>query len=259
MAGVTGGPHNSDLLSPGQSIFFLGDHTSPDAHGYVALMREVVDRFRPELGLRLITAGSRGQSASGLRSPELIQLLASAHPDWVVVGIGLADAMREPVTRRLLEDYRRAEGDVAQSALDATFGSALGAPSGDTIPVAEPSLANIAAFSADLRSAVRQLHDAGVSVCLLTAIIVGNSTDHPVNRVIHAYNDAIRGTAQDTKALLVDVEAAFREVVDRAAKYNKTVALTGPGGELNAQGQALVARSLLAALGLLPSGRIRGR
>ena len=96
-------------------------------------------------------------------------------------------------------------------------------------------------------------------VALLTAILVGNRLEHPVNRVVSAYNRVIRDEARAAGALLVDVEAAFRDVIDRAETYKQKVALTGPGGELNAQGQALVARSLMTALGVLPSGRMRGR
>ncbi|HET9493870.1 MAG TPA: hypothetical protein VFR15_06540, partial [Chloroflexia bacterium] len=67
---ANGGSPSSTPVSPGQTFLFLGDHTSPDAPGYVDLVREILQRFHPELGLRLITAGAPGQSAAGLVSPE---------------------------------------------------------------------------------------------------------------------------------------------------------------------------------------------
>jgi lysophospholipase L1-like esterase len=258
MAGTGGPPDHARLLSD-QSVIFLGDHTSPDAPGYVALVREVVERFHPELGLRLITAGSPGQSASGLSSEAMMQLLASARPDWLVVGIGLADALREPVARQRLQEFQRSEREAEQSTLDATFGPPLEAQRKD--PASEPALRleNLDAFSENLRTAIARLTEARVRVCLLTTIVLGNSLEHPVNAVVSAYNDVIRQQARAAGVLLVDIEAAFRDVMDRAANYKQTVSLTGPRGELNAQGQALVARSLLTAFGVLPSGRVRGR
>jgi hypothetical protein len=252
MAGESG-----PLLTPGQTLIFLGDHTSPDHPGYVALLDEVISRFHPELGLRLITAGSPGQSAAGLRSPELLQLLTSARPDWVVAGIGLADAMREPAARRLAEEFNRRQRIESETGLDATFGPEILPRPVDTAPA--PALLHIDTFAEDLGMAVKELQDAGVRTCLLTTILLGNSNEHPVNLVVSEYNRAIREQSRAAGALLVDIEAACRDVIDRAANYNQTVALTGPRGELNAQGQALLARCILAAVGVLPSGGRRGR
>jgi lysophospholipase L1-like esterase len=251
------GPPRNPLVSSGQTILFLGDHTSPDAPGYVSLVREVVGRFHPELDLRLISAGSPGQSAAGLRSDAMMQLLTSSRPDWLVIGLGLADALREPAVRRSFEDLARADNDTARAQLDATFGPEIETGPRDSMPA--PEIANLEAFAANLHSAVSRLQDAGVHVALLTTILLGNSAEHPANAVVSAYNRAIRDEARASSAVLVDVEAAFRDVFDRAEKYKQKVVLTGRGGELNAQGQALVARALLAGLGLLPSRHGGGR
>lgn len=252
---ANGGSPSSTPVSPGQTFLFLGDHTSPDAPGYVDLVREILQRFHPELRLRLITAGAPGQSAAGLVSPEMMALLTSVRPDWLVIGIGLSDALREPGARRLLADTARAEQEAAHSTLDTTFGPELRPDAAEHEPDPAPSLEKVDAFAGNLASAVAQMQSVGVRVCLLTTIVVGNTTEHPANRVVSAYNRVIRQQAVDAGALVVDVERAFRDVIDRAANYQQKVTLTGQGGELNAQGQALIARTLLARLGLLPSGR----
>jgi hypothetical protein len=258
MAGDSGS-HSSPLLTPGQTLIFLGDHTSPDSPGYVALVREVAARFHPELALRLISAGSRGQSASGLRSKELMDVLSSARPDWLVIGIGLADALREPVARELLEAARLLERKADQGHLDVTFGPEMELHSSDSSTSVALLLQGLEAFADSLREAISTLQGAGVNVCLLTTILLGNRFDHPLNRVVVEYNHVIREEALAAGALLVDIETAFRDVMERAANYRQKVSLTNTQGELNAQGQALVARQLLAAFGVLPSGRMRGR
>ena len=251
-----GGSPSPLQFTPGQTIIFLGDHTSPDEPGYVSLVREVLQRFYPQLGLRLITAGSRGQSAAGLGSREMMDLLSSARPDWMVIGIGLADALREPAAHRLLEEAARAERDASEPALDDTFGPEL-RPQPARQENAATSLVKLDDFAHNLALAVQRLQEAGVRVALLTTIVLGNRIEHPANHVVSAYNRAIREQGEVAGALLVDVERAFRDVIDRAANYKQKVTLTGPGGELNAQGQALIARTLLVAFGLLPSGRGR--
>jgi lysophospholipase L1-like esterase len=251
-----GEPHTR--LQPGQTIIFLGDHTSPDDPGYVRVLQEVLTHFYPQMRINLISAGSVGQTASGLRRQELMQILASSKPDWLVIGVGLGDAMREPSARRLLVDYRRRQVEIESDDAERTFGPEVRVNRADLGPASdigrepEPQLFNLDAFRADLTAAVSELQAAGVRPVLLTTIVVGNDLHNPVNEVLKLYNRAIREAAREAEVLLVDVELAFRNVFDRAANYKQKVALTAPTGDLNAQGQALLARTLLAAFGVLP-------
>jgi lysophospholipase L1-like esterase len=220
-------------------------------------MQDVLSRFHPELRANLISAGTRGQTAAGLRRHELMQIIASSKPDWLVIGVGLGDAMREPAARRLLDDYRKRQAERDEEA-EQTFGPEFRVKRSDLGPISdigrdlEPELFNLATFKTDLTSALSALQAAGVRPALLTTIVVGNDLQNPVNSVLRLYNRAIREAATDTGALLADVERAFRDIFDRAGNYKQKVALTGPTGDLNAQGQALLARTLLAAFGVLP-------
>src|SRR5438105_5994754 len=96
------GPHSPqgsapyERFEPGQTVLFIGDHTSPDDPGYVGVISTVLGRFHPLLKLNLISAGSRGQSAAGLRSRAMMQILTSSRPDSLAIGLGLADAASEP-------------------------------------------------------------------------------------------------------------------------------------------------------------------
>ncbi|MEO8286771.1 MAG: hypothetical protein ABI670_10095 [Chloroflexota bacterium] len=245
-------------IQPGHTIIFLGDHTSPDDAGYVRVLQDVISRFHSGLNANLISAGSRGQTASGLRSPLLMQIVTSSKPDWLVVGIGLGDAMREPIARRLLDEYRQQQARSEADEAEQTFGPEFRVRREDMGPASdigrepELELLNLAAFQSDLTAALSELEAAGVRPAVLTTIMVGNDPLNPVNGVLKLYNRAIREAAKETGSLMIDIERAFKDIFDRAGNYKQKVSLTGPTGELNAQGMALLARTILAGFGVLP-------
>jgi lysophospholipase L1-like esterase len=233
----------------------MGDHTSPDDPGYVGLISTVLGRFYPLLRLNMISAGSKGQSASGLRSRAMMDILTSSRPDWLAIGLGLADAAREPEAVKLMREHRERLASEDQ-ALETTFGPKHRSGIGDR-DRRELELVRLVAFRRDLGAAVAELLAAGVRPILLTTTPFDNDRDNPANLVLAAYNKAIRELAQEHTAPLVDLERAFRDVFDRAANYKQKVALVGPEGNLNAQGQSLVARTFLQAFDLLPGAGSR--
>jgi hypothetical protein len=93
---------------------------------------------------------------------------------------------------------------------------------------------------------------AGVNLAVLTTALAGDDPHSTTNHVLRVYNRAIRGAANDADALMIDIEKAFREIMDRALTYKQKVALSAATGEANAQGQALLARVVLNGLGVLP-------
>ena len=247
-------------FQPGQTLFFLGDHTAPEDPGYVGVMSGVLARFHPELRLNLVSAGAHGQTAGGLRSRTLLDILTSSKPDWLVVGVGWADALREPLAAQLLREYREkhAEGSNERE-VEAMFGPEYHihahenpAPVEDNGPAPELPLERLGMFREDLNAALGELRDAGVKQILLTLAWVGNDRTHPVNDVLRAYSRTVRQLGQEFDCPVVDAERAFRDFLDRAATYKQQVALTGKDGKLNAQGQTLLARTFLGTFGLLP-------
>jgi len=242
---------------PGQTLFFIGDHTSPDDPGYVGIVSMVLARFYPDLKLNLISAGSRGQSAAGLRSSAMMEILTSSRPDWLVVGLGRADASREPAAQRLINEHRERVA-AEDEALAATFGPEYRSsfydnqPQSDTGPEQQIEIVRLPAFEHDLGEALSQLSAAGVQPILLTTTLLDNDPGHPVNRILGAYNRAIRRLSEELGVPLVDAERAFKGVFDRAANYKQRAVLFAPDGRLLAQGQSLLARTFLGTFGLLP-------
>lgn len=258
MSDQTGTNEPRSLLQPGQTLIFLGDHTSPDDPGYVRILQDVLQRFHPELRANLISAGAPGQTASALHSRELMQIITSSKPDWLVIGIGLGDAMHEPAARRLLDQYRKQQAQRETDDDDATFGpevrvrrSDLG-PSSDIGREPDPDLPGLGSFRSHMSASLDELGSAGIRSLVMTTIIVGNDLLNPVNSVLRLYNRAIREAAQEAGSPVADIEKSFRNVFDRAGNYKQKVALTGPTGNVNAQGEALIARTLLETLGVLP-------
>src|SRR5439155_16131797 len=173
--------------------------------------------------------------------------------------LGLADAAREPEAIKLMREHREWVESEDQ-ALEATFGpehrssfyeNQPASDSGRAARQRQIELVRLVAFRRDLGAAVSELLAAGVRPILFTTTPFDNDRDNPANLVLAAYNKAIRELAQEHGAPLVDLERAFRDVFDRAANYKQKVALLGPEGKLNAQGQSLVARTFLQAFGLL--------
>ena len=101
------------------------------------------------------------------------------------------------------------------------------------------------------RALLARLRDTGIGVILLTTTVAGEQPDSRANRLLRDYNAALRALAAETGARLVDVWQAFADAYDRAAAYKQEVALTTDGVHPNLQGHALIARTFLAAVGLL--------
>lgn len=248
----------------GETVMFLGDHTSPDDPGFVRVVSDVLDRFHPGLRLNFISAGSPGQTAAGLRSRPLLDLLSSSRPDWLVLNLGLADALREPLLPSLLNRYRahhaahEDDDDMILGPEHQVRQSFLG-PHSDSGTPAEPEWSRLPLFRSSLAEANVELGTAGVRCVLMTPVVVSHDVQYPLNLALRAYSRAMREVAEGAGLPLVDVERAFRGVMDRAANYKQKVTLAAEGGDVNPQGQALMARTFLNTFGLLPQPGFRPR
>ncbi len=239
-------------IQPGETLMFMGDHTSPDTEGYVRVIRDVLARFHPTLRPNLISTGSSEQTARALNSDVLHNLLLSSRPDWLIIGIGLADALREPLLAPLVEQWQAARATA--EADEATFGrERIGNGSAPGRKNVESyRLSRVDAFGSHLGEAVGRLTSAGLRPVLLTTVLVGEDLTHPLNIILKRYNKAIRDVANQSVLPVVDVERAFNDLFLRAGQYKQRVSLAGYRGDISPQGEALLARTFLHAFGLLP-------
>lgn len=249
-------------FQPGQTVLFLGDHTAPGEEGFVRVVRDVLARFYPALNLNLISAGSSGQTARGLNSQALMDILLSSHPGWVAINIGLGDVLREPELQARLDEYTRHKAE-AEDDFSSTLGpehrvdpTSLG-PVSDVGKELPASLKRLDSFTESLQEAVKKLQRGGVEPILFTSIVLGSDSLNPINLALRQYNRAIREVAAEHNSPLVEIERPFHDLIDRAANYKQVVSLTTPNGKVNAQGEALLARNFLGTFGVLPAPGFR--
>jgi hypothetical protein len=223
-------------------------------------MGGVLARFHPQLHLNLISAGAPGQTAGGLASAQLLQLLTSSRPDWLSLSLGLADASREPALPKLTAEY--AERQAARDEDDDTIGPEqrvgrrrfVQPNNGNDPAAARPAITwqLLPDFAAKLSAALESLKAAGVQVALHTPIVAGSDLNYPLNIALRAYGKAVREVASATGSVLIDDERAFSALIDRATTYKQSVTFADWGGRINSKGEALLARTFLDTFGLLP-------
>jgi hypothetical protein len=263
-------PEHKPLVREGDTIVFTGDHITPQEPGYVGVAARVIERFHSRLRLSLVSIGAHHQTPAALRSSGLLDAIRATRAAWLVLAVGLADAFAEPATAEIMEQYKRwlasfdepgslaigaehrwpnePETDGEQHEVGAERDADLHHPPQPT----NIRLERLSGFSEDLRALVEEASQAGTRCVLLTTVVVGNDVQHPVNAVLRAYNQELRAIAAGRGLPVVDVEQAFTAVYERAATYKQRVALTIPPATLNPQGEALVARTFLDTMGLLP-------
>jgi len=207
-----GAVDNALPLAPGQSLLFFGDSITAEPSGYVAVLAQALAHTRADLGLRLINAGISGNTVRDLEA-RLDRDVLAQHPTYVAICIGANDYL----------------------------GAAAGDPHG--VPLQE--------FISRYHGLLDRLRAGGVQTVLLTIPISGqDDEDHPIPDP-GPYNAAILALAARERLPAVDLQRAFHEVYERAGNYKQIVRLSDDGIHPNRQGHALIARALVAQLGLL--------
>jgi lysophospholipase L1-like esterase len=206
---------NTLPLAPGQVFVFFGDSISAPP-SYVNVLDQALAHTRRDLGLRLINAGIPGNTVRDLEA-RLDRDVLDHHPTWVPVCIGANDYLW----------------------------AAQGSPRG--VPLDE--------FIGRYAALLDRLRAAGAGPILLTIPILGrpDDEDDPIPDP-GPYNAAILALAARAGLPAVDLHRAFYEVHERAGNYKQVVRLSDDGIHPNHQGHALIARALVAQLGLLRKG-----
>ncbi len=104
-------------------------------------------------------------------------------------------------------------------------------------------------YKKNITSIVEQAQTAKIKVILLTATMIGEDQANPNNQKLIPYNEFIRTLAKEKNCLLADLNADMQEAVKKANTPGKN-ALTGDGVHMAFSGDAMMASSILKALGL---------
>jgi lysophospholipase L1-like esterase len=106
------------------------------------------------------------------------------------------------------------------------------------------------AYKTHITAILDKCQEAGVKVVILTATQIGLPVTNPENTKLADYNAFLRDTAKARKLPLADLNAAMaaeQQALERA-RIKRT--LTGDGVHMNAYGNVMMAKGVLAAFGL---------
>ena len=108
-------------------------------------------------------------------------------------------------------------------------------------------------YKKNITSIVEQAQGKGITVCILTATMIGENQKTQNNVKLEAYNAFLRELAAEKKCLLADLNAQMQTLLADITKENpgiKGPQLTVDGVHMNAIGDRMMATGILRALGL---------
>lgn len=113
-------------------------------------------------------------------------------------------------------------------------------------------------YKKNMTAIVEKCQKAGITVCIMTATMIGENTNNANNRKLAAYNAFLRRLAAEKKCLLADTNAAMaKQIADLKKRFPKVKGhlLTTDGVHMAPAGDMMMARTLLETVGV-PAGKI---
>ena len=101
-------------------------------------------------------------------------------------------------------------------------------------------------YKANMTEIVTRCQQAGIRVILFTTTTAG-AGDSPQSQQLGAYSDFVRELAREKQCVLIDLYPAFVNALKQADTLH---GLTGDGVHMTPEGDQLIARTVLAGLGL---------
>lgn len=218
------------LVKQGEKIAFLGDSITAGGFRKGGFAKLVMDTLNKEgLDLKAIPAGK-----SGNRSPDMFARLENdvikKEPDWMILSCGVNDVWH--FTLRLG---------------DRTF---TGVPLED--------------YRSNITSIIEQTQAANIKVLVLTSTMIGEDPEKDTNQKLIPYNEFLREIAAEKNLPIADLnkqmQAALKKIPDQPGKasmfgdpsYQRDIRnkLTSDGCHMNAEGNVMMAKGVLRALGV---------
>ena len=104
-------------------------------------------------------------------------------------------------------------------------------------------------YKENISQIIEKCAAAGVKPVILTATVIQEKLDNAENQKLAPYNDFLRQLAKDKNLPLADLNAMFQERIKAENKPDQKI-LTADGVHMNDEGNKLMARGVLKALGL---------
>lgn len=192
--------------------------------GYVWLVRHYLADLYPAQSIEVVNAGVSGNTSQDMISRFQKDVL-DQKPDLVTISVGVND-----VWHGFYGNY----------------------PNGDG-----PGGVRLDQFRNNVDSMVTQAEAAGAKVVILSTTVIYEDPNSPENRKVHAYNDALHDIAKRRHALFIDYQKPFWNILNAYHKDagGRDIFLTVDGVHMNAQGNKVMAHTLLTGLGVAPEAQ----
>jgi lysophospholipase L1-like esterase len=192
----------------GERVMFLGDNITEDPQGYTRLVPTMVTARYPELKIEYYQRGMGGNRVNDIFERADGDLFGTEAPKPTWISLGIG-----------LNDVQHGATGTPPGRFRDTYNALLG--------LLMKTKANVA--------------------CMTTSVL-SEELDNEQNAKLIPYNDAIREIAAAHGALLIDVNAALRDAIQRAQSRNPDFRFTTDNVHLNTYGQYLMSMAFLRAL-----------
>jgi lysophospholipase L1-like esterase len=214
-------------VKSGEKIAFLGDSITQggwgNAAGYVRLVIAGLDAN----GVKAepVPAGISGHKSNQMLA-RLEKDVLSKKPQWMTISCGVNDV------------WHGANGVPLDEAHAASGGF-----------LTKPGEASKGTYTKNITDMVEAAKSAGVQPVILTATVIKEDLNSPENQKLAPYNAFLKKLAAEKKLRMADLNGMFHEKIKAAGAPGKNN-FTSDGVHMNVEGNKLMARGVLQALGL---------
>ena len=215
------------LLQNVHRIVCLGDSITQGGEGpggYVWLVRHYLSALYPQQNIEVINAGISGHKSTDMIARFQHDVL-DRKPDLVTISVGVND-----VWHGFYDNHPKGDG-----------------PRG--IP--------LDSYRKNVDTMITQAQNAGAKVVVLSTTVIQEDLNSPENAKAVRYNAALRDLAREHKAVWVDYQKPFRDLIGAYRKDTgaRDLLLTVDGVHMNSAGNKIMAYALLSGLGITPEAR----
>lgn len=204
----------------GDSITEAGEHPG----GYVWLVRHYLSNLYPGQDIETLNAGVSGHRSNDMLARFQRDVLRKK-PDLVTISVGVND-----VWHGFMDNHPKGDG---------------------------PRGIKLEDFKSNLESMVGQAQAAGIKVVILSTTVIFEDRNSPENKKVDKYNGVLRDIAREHYCPFVDFQRPFWTILD--AYHSRTGGrdnfLTVDGVHMNAEGNKVMAHTILTGLGISPKGQ----
>jgi len=181
----------------------------PLGRGYVTMVEALLGSTYPQLGIRIVNVGTSGNTTRDLKNRWQRDVL-DLKPDWLSIMIGTNDVWRQFDLPRVAEQH--------------------------VLP---------AEYEANYRAVIEQVRPTLKGLILMTPFFLEPNRGDAMRKRMDEYSGIVKRLAGEYKAILVDVQAAFDEVL----KSYYPATLSWDRVHPNQTGHMVIAKAFLNGIG----------